>query len=496
MNDTPSAPAGQATDGGNGKPPRRPKPKFDHDRIRHRRIDSIRPAPENLRLYRPINPTDPEMVAMAASVRKNGILTPLVVSLDDFIISGHRRYVAAQMAGRKTVPVRVKPVRRNGQFKKFLQLLREENRQRVKTRNELLREEVVSADPEEAYLALIEHRQQQSICISDTITIRAPKERAAITAAKWPFLDAAIGIVEARRKFWPLSDRQLHYALLNDPPLIHASKPGSTYANTPRSYRALVDLLTRARLEGHIPMEAIGDETRPVVTWNVHNNVAGFLRRELDSLFKGYWRDLMQSQPNHVEVVGEKNTIAGIIRPVCAEYCITYTLGRGYCSLPPRHQIVERYSASGKDRLTLLVLSDFDPDGEEIAHSFARSMRDDFGIDKITAVKVALTVDQVEEYELPPMMKAKTGSATYDRFTTKYGDDVFELEALDPETLQTILRDAIDSVIDVDAFNAEIDAEKADAAYLQGVRRTVHDVLQDLDLGNPDGDHGTEGDTE
>ena len=27
-----------------------------------------------------------------------------------------------------------------------------------------------------------------------------------------------------------------------------------------------------------------------------------------------------------------------------------------------------------------MVLSDFDPEGEDIAHSFARSMRDDFGI--------------------------------------------------------------------------------------------------------------------
>ena len=44
-----------------------------------------------------------------------------------------------------------------------------------------------------------------------------------------------------------------------------------------------------------------------------------------------------------------------------------------------------------------LVLSDFDPEGEDIAHSFARSMRDDFGIDQIELVKVALTDRQVRE---------------------------------------------------------------------------------------------------
>jgi hypothetical protein len=41
------------------------------------------------------------------------------------------------------------------------------------------------------------------------------------------------------RKFRPLTDRQIHYALLNHPPLIHASKPHSRYANTHRCYQRL-----------------------------------------------------------------------------------------------------------------------------------------------------------------------------------------------------------------------------------------------------------------
>jgi hypothetical protein len=93
-----------------------------------------------------------------------------------------------------------------------------------------------------------------------------------------PLLQAIRRVLEDRHRFWPLSDRQIHYALLNDPPLIHANKPGSTYQNTPNSYKALVDLLTRARLEGSVPWEAIADERRPVITWNVHRDVQGFLR--------------------------------------------------------------------------------------------------------------------------------------------------------------------------------------------------------------------------
>jgi hypothetical protein len=188
----------------------------------------------------------------------------------------------------------------------------------------------------------------------------------------------------------------------------------------------------------------------------------------------------MQSQPNHIEIIGEKNTIAPIIRPVAARYCIPMTIGRGYCSLRPRYDIAERFRKSGKDRLVLLMLSDFDPDGEEIAHSFARSLRDDFGIEEIEPVKVALTAGQVAEYHLPPMMKAKKRGNEEEgykgialSFVAKHGDNVWELEALPPETLQRVLQDAIDQVIDVQAFNHEIDQEKADAAELEGVRRIM-----------------------
>ena len=48
-------------------------------------------------------------------------------------------------------------------------------------------------------------------------------------------------------------------------------------------------------------------------------------------------------------------------------------------------------------------------------------------------------------------------------------------------TLQAILREAIDSVIDVEAYNAEVSAEASDAAFLDGVRNTVHHALRDMD---------------
>jgi hypothetical protein len=264
--------------------------------------------------------------------------------------------------------------------------------------------------------------------------------------------------------------------------LIDAGKSRSTIneiiAIIRRAFRwAVTELLTRARVAGIIPMNVIADPTRPVTIWDVHADVQGFIRRETTGFCKGYWRNLMQSQPNHIEIVGEKNTVASTIRPVAGRYCIPTTIGRGFCSLRPRYDIAERFRKSGKNRLVLLMLSDFDPDGEEIAHTFARSLRDDFDIVNIEPIKVALTAEQVEEYSLPAMMTAKTDSKNYQRFADKHGDNVWELEAVQPATLQQMLQDAIDNVLVVEAFNHEIDQEKADAAKLEGVRRVMLETL-------------------
>jgi hypothetical protein len=453
-------------------------PKFGLVSFVEKPLTAIHPSPQNETLYRPVLATDPDIVALAASIREHGLQEPIVISLDDYILSGHRRHQACQLAGLSAVPCRVMNIRHTDP--EFVTRLREFNRQRVKTVTEIAREEIVAANPEEAHRALVEHRRERARVDAQTIKIVGTKHRAEISPAKKPMLDAVLGILQARRQFWPLTERQIHYALLNDPPLVHAKKPGSTYRNTLKCYKSLCDLVTRARLDGSIPFHAIEDPTRPVRVWKFHANVGSFIRHEMDQFLKGYYRDLQQSQPNHIEIVGEKNTIDSIIRPVAEEFCIPMTIGRGYCSLPPRQAMADRYEDSGKDKLIILVLSDFDPEGEDIVHSFARSLRDDFDVFDVAAVKVALTADQVRQMRLPPRMKAKQSSSRYGKFVQRHGEDVFELEAVPPERLQALLRQSIDSVLDIQAYNAEIDAKKHDAAQLESIRRRIQENVASL----------------
>jgi hypothetical protein len=455
----------------------KPDSELGHDQILLLKHWDLHPSPENDKLYRPVDEEDPEIVALANSISENGILEPLVVSIDRFIISGHRRYAAAGLAGITLLPCRVANISRTDDPDRFISALREHNRQREKSFDEKLREEVVTVDPTEAYQSLIEHRKRSSKINVTGLDLGEWKPRAEISKAKAPFLEAIKKLVDEDRDFWPLSVRQIHYRLLNNPPLRHASKPDSIYQNDMPSYKSLVDLITRARLDYQIEMEAIADETRPITTWAAWSDVRSFVRKELGDLLKGYWRNLMHSQPNHIELVVEKNTIASIAREVALKYCIPVTTGRGFCSLPPRHQMAERFKASGKETLIVLIASDFDPDGEQIAQSFARSMRDDFGVENIHPIKVALTADQVRRFNLPPQMLAKETSVNYAKFVEKYGENVFELEAVPPRTLQQLITEAIDSVIDRTLFNQELDQEKSDAAELGNLRARIARVI-------------------
>ncbi|MDA7980941.1 MAG: ParB N-terminal domain-containing protein [Pirellulales bacterium] len=456
--------------------------KDGHVRIREFSITEIKPSPENDFIYRPVSESDPEIIALAKSIETHGIREPLVITSDQYILSGHRRHAAAKVAGLSVAPCRIENISREANPDIHLALLREYNRQREKTLTEKLREELVTANPEDAYVSLIAHRESAAQVSAEKLNLRGRKRRSQISAAKLPFSRAVQRVLKDQRSYWPISLRRLHYSLLNDPPLKHASKPDSRYDNTQRSYKALSDLLTRMRLEGRIAMECISDETRPVRTWKVYQDSQTFIREQVDQFLKGYWRDLLQSQPNHIEIVYEKNTLDATIKPVAMEFCIPMTSGRGYASLPPRAQMAQRYEESGKDKLIVLILSDHDPDGEEIAHSFARSMRDDFGIDDIHPIKVALTADQAVKFDLPPILTAKKTSTNYRKFVAAHGSTVHELEALEPARLQQILRETIDGVLDREAFNKELDLEKQDAAFLESVRRTTYVALKELHL--------------
>jgi hypothetical protein len=441
-------------------------------------ISELRQSEEQQLLYDP--PSDSEIEELAESIKRRGLVHEPLITEDKVIISGHRRILACMQLGRESIRCKVEPITYERNRKRFLKLLREANRQRVKKISEVLREGIVDASDKGTAYDLEVDRLESSEVNIEAMKIEGEKRRFQIKGNK-PLLDAALKIIDVLQDYWPLSDRQIHYQLLNNPPLKNRNDPESKYKNDAASYHTLTGILTRGRLFGLIPWEAIGDQTRPFVKWNVHNDASSFISEQLEKFMVGYHRNFLQSQPNWIEIIAEKLTLVSIIRPVAMRYHVPYTIGRGFASINPRHDVAERFKNSGKMKLIVLILSDLDPDGDEIAQSFARSMRDDFGITDIHPIRVALTWDQVKSLNLPasPDQKAKPKSKNYPKYVEKYGsDDVWELEALSPQQLQTFLDEAIRSVIDTDLFNEEMEREKNESDELDKYREKVFETIQ------------------
>jgi len=455
--------------------------------VREVDISDVTPSPENDTLYRSYDPTDRQNIKLAEDILADGIKCPLLLTKDFYIVSGHRRYHSARRAGLQSVPCLFLDKTRWGMSPgEYIALIRSHNFNREKSITEQMREAIVDTDKTTARRALMEAREEKSLegQSADFVDIEGEVKRSKITAVKEEMVAAILAAVQERRAFWPLSVRSIHYALLNNPPLRNCGKNPKfriPYGNNADSYNDLCDLCARLRLVERLSWNAINDETRPFDLPTLDATPATYFERELHWFLKGYRRNLLQSQPHHIEIVGEKNTVRSTLKPVADEFTVPLTTARGFSSLTPRLDVFTRYRRSGKDKLIVLALTDFDPCGEEIAHSFARSLRDDFGVrhDSLELLKVALNQEQVDRFNLPPDMKAKASDKKSAKFSAKHGAFVWELEALPLPTLQSELRNAIDSVLDIKAFNQELEEEAENAVEIDAKRQMAMNALRE-----------------
>jgi hypothetical protein len=175
------------------------------DVVQVRSLDSIKPAPENDDVYNAIAWDDPEITELARSIKVRGLLDPILISRDGYIISGHRRRMAAYRAELDHVQVRVHPVSRTENPDEFLKLLVEANSQRIKSASELLHESVIKVDPTEAHQQIVKDRKEKSYQrkSNDLTSVRpsANGSRCEISDAKQPFLDAVLRILEEQREY-------------------------------------------------------------------------------------------------------------------------------------------------------------------------------------------------------------------------------------------------------------------------------------------------------
>ena len=157
------------------------------------------------------------------------------------------------------------------------------------------------------------------------------------------------------------------------------------------------------------------------------------------------------------------------------------TIGSGSCSIAPIEKLVKRFWRSGKEKLVVLTVADFDPAGVMIARSFTQRLRDYFHIANVDARRVALTQDQITAYALPVGGNINDKEdVNKETFRRQFGEDTYEVEALEPADFEAIVEEAILQTIDIDAYNYEIQREEADSQFLEAKRKMILEYAASL----------------
>ena len=68
-------------------------------------ISELRESAENSYLYDP--PSDSEIEQLAESIKTRGLLDPIIITKDRYIISGHRRIAACRLLEKESVRCKV-----------------------------------------------------------------------------------------------------------------------------------------------------------------------------------------------------------------------------------------------------------------------------------------------------------------------------------------------------------------------------------------------------
>lgn len=95
--------------------------------------------------------------------------------------------------------------------------------------------------------------------------------------------------------------------------------------------------------------------------------------------------------------------------------------------------------------------------------------------------RLALNMNQVEEYSPPPNF-AKDSDSRTSSYIEEYGtDECWELDALSPEVIEQLIRDAIESVVDEAQFDKDRDEEETNKQTLLNIADNWTDVRRYLD---------------
>lgn len=291
----------------------------------------------------------------------------------------------------------------------------------------------------------------------------------------WIALGRAKGIIkEYRTAGIMLTLRQLYYQFV----------ARGYIENSEKSYKRLGKIVARGRQAGRLDWEAIEDRGRQPVEWSQFPSMEACLERAM----RGFRLERLKGQNTYVELWVEKDALASVLEPIAARYHVTLMANRGYSSASAMRASAERIrkcvNAYGSKDAVILYIGDHDPSGRDMIRDI-RERGDLFlnggqlmdwssepgkGVPEkwedarkrkpnipFSVEALALTMDQIEEYD-PPPNPTKLRDSRAEAYVQEFGYESWEVDALPPTVLREIIEEALDRHLDVDKiedFKAE-----------------------------------------
>ena len=274
-------------------------------------------------------------------------------------------------------------------------------------------------------------------------------------------------IEDYQRQGYTLTLRQLYYQFV----------ARDLLANTERNYKRLGSIVNDGRLAGLIDWDAIEDRTRNLQS-QAHWSSPADIVAACASQFR---LDLWSGQKYRPEVWIEKEALAGVLDGVCSELDVPYFACRGYVSQSEQWAAGTRFRGYQRSGLRPVVfhLGDHDPSGIDMTRDNADRLAM-FARMGVEVERLALNIDQVRELN-PPPNPAKVTDSRFDAYQREFGDESWELDALEPALLVRLVREAVEARCDFSVREAVEAEQQQSRDQLAEIADRFEEVVETLD---------------
>lgn len=245
----------------------------------------------------------------------------------------------------------------------------------------------------------------------------------------------------------PMTCRQIFYRLVSTGII---DKTEAEYDGT------VIRLLTKMRRANELPFHWIADNTR----WMRKPRTFDSLEDALRNVATTYRRPLWQNQQVYVEVWLEKDALAGVLYDVTAQFDVPLMVTRGYSSVTFLHSAAKAIAYEDKPAF-VYYLGDFDPSGVDISRKTEHDLRTFAPDTEIHFQRVAVTPEQITNWQLPTRPTKKTDS----RAKNFQGESV-EVDAISPSQLKALVQLCIEQHIDQHQLEIVRVAERSEREVL------------------------------